>query len=136
MASARFGGGVVQVYLSVYNAVLFMGWCAVFSGAVYALMKEGLGEVYAATAPVLVYAQSAAVMECVHIAFGMVRSPLFSTLLQVFSRVTLLWIVTWPFEHVQKSSLTLMRCDLIDKNTAETRTHIYTYIFTYIYTHR
>ena len=64
MASARSGVGMIQMYLSVYNAVLFMGWCAVFAAAVYALMMENLGAVYAATAPVLVYAQSAAVMEC------------------------------------------------------------------------
>ena len=119
-------GSIVKVYLSVYNAALFACWCAVFAGAVCALKTEGLGAVFAATAPVLVYAQSAAVMECVHIAFGMVRSPLFSTLLQVFSRVTLLWIVTWPFEHVQTSSLTLVRYDLIGENSV--KSHVHTHI--------
>ena len=43
---------------------------------------------------------------------GLVRSPLMTTALQVFSRVALVWVVTWPYEEVQRGQLTVFRCGL------------------------
>lgn len=44
----------------------------------------------------LLLVQSSAVLEIVHSLFGLVRSPLSSTFIQVNSRLFVLWIYTWP----------------------------------------
>ena len=115
--------GPKKLYLAAYNLALLVGWSAIMFEAVRALLIEGVSGVFGRAEPLLLVCQSAAVLEIVHIMLGLVRSPLMTTALQVFSRVTLVWVVTWPYEEVQRGQLTLFRYDdaLQNRNDYELR---------------
>lgn len=58
--------------------------------------------------------QSLAVLEVVHAAVGLVRSPVFTTAQQVASRIFIVWgiLVATP-EAIQLGSVTPIKCDFV-----------------------
>lgn len=55
--------------------------------------------------------QTAAVLEIAHSALGLVRSPVMTTLQQVFSRVFIVWGILWAVPHATaEQTLPLFRC--------------------------
>eukprot|EP01025_Chloroclados_australasicus_P059962 TRINITY_DN762_c0_g1_i1.p4 TRINITY_DN762_c0_g1~~TRINITY_DN762_c0_g1_i1.p4 ORF type:complete len:228 (-),score=23.54 TRINITY_DN762_c0_g1_i1:257-940(-) len=85
-------------YLLAYNSSLVLGWgiCLIRSmAAIYS--GEGLPGAWNAVKIPLGISQTAAIMEIVHAATGIVRSPLMATGLQVASRIGILWGVLMPF---------------------------------------
>ncbi|KAG1660348.1 hypothetical protein FOA52_014401 [Chlamydomonas sp. UWO 241] len=85
-------------YLAAYNLGLLAGWAYVLGLTIKVAFVEGgsPADVYAAVALPLMVSQTAAVMEIVHSAIGVVRSPLFVTATQVFSRLWILWGIVVP----------------------------------------
>lgn len=81
-------------YLVVYNVTQFVGWT-------YLLLQLGLHvknrssyeDLYASVATALQIFQTAAVLEIVHAATGLVRSNVTVTLQQVTSRVYIVWLI-------------------------------------------
>eukprot|EP00591_Stephanopyxis_turris_P001033 CAMPEP_0195519352 /NCGR_PEP_ID=MMETSP0794_2-20130614/14594_1 /TAXON_ID=515487 /ORGANISM="Stephanopyxis turris, Strain CCMP 815" /LENGTH=762 /DNA_ID=CAMNT_0040648487 /DNA_START=70 /DNA_END=2358 /DNA_ORIENTATION=+ len=106
---------VSNAYLIVYNSACCMGWArllflalpSVFSAlSSFSLssIAESLASVYAieGVASTLTMVQSAALLEIVHAALGLVRSPIFVTTLQVGSRIAALFaIVNSPSSQSQ-----------------------------------
>jgi very-long-chain (3R)-3-hydroxyacyl-CoA dehydratase len=94
-----------DMYLIVYNLCCCVGWSTIFALSVLSLskgipqdgFKEALANVYSTNhlADLLFYTQSAAVLEIVHAAVGMVRSPVIVTAMQVASRIWALLAVTF-----------------------------------------
>ena len=89
--------GPKEIYLIFYNAACCVGWAYVLAMAVQALVKgipeDGVSEALAGIfglkdmENVLTIVQSAALMEIVHAAIGLVRSPVVVTAMQVSSRI-------------------------------------------------
>lgn len=93
--------GLKEMYLLAYNASCAMAWALVLRVAIFTLMDDvpeygvvgALARVYAAPdlALLLKCAQCAALLEIVHSAIGLVRSPVVVTFMQVSSRIVALF---------------------------------------------
>lgn len=84
--------GPKDIYLILYNALCCAGWGLVLKLALETVVAggtEALANVYATEglSTFLTYAQSAALLEILHAAAGLVRSPVFVTAMQVSSRI-------------------------------------------------
>uniref|UniRef100_A0A7S2AMZ6 very-long-chain (3R)-3-hydroxyacyl-CoA dehydratase n=1 Tax=Octactis speculum TaxID=3111310 RepID=A0A7S2AMZ6_9STRA len=86
----------MKAYLVLYNLLSAGGWAYVLALAVSCLQKNvEPAEAWAKFGQPLAIVQSAAFMEILHSLFGMVRSPLIVTAMQVSSRLLLVWGVTY-----------------------------------------
>lgn len=94
--------GVLKLYLLAYNGLLTVGWAVILVRTVLYVVDHGASWVADGTVVTmpglydnlrwwLQVFQTAAFLEIVHAALGMVRSGLFTTLMQVFSRLFVLW---------------------------------------------
>ena len=94
--------GAVGLYLITYNTACLLGWAYVLFLATSSLLsskpssisalKTALGGVWSAVAVPLSYVQWAMCLEIVHAAVGFVPSPVFTTFLQVLSRIVVLLV--------------------------------------------
>jgi len=83
-----------DIYLFAYNALQVAGWGSILVKTVKGLAAHSSNEqLYLNVELLLQVFQTAAVLEIVHIALGLVRSPLGTTVTQVFSRVTVVWLI-------------------------------------------
>lgn len=89
-----------DIYLIAYNALCCAGWAQVLMQSLDFLYKSyqmeefvvGLEAVlFSGIADYLIVVQLAAILEIVHAAVGLVRSPVFVTAMQVSSRVVVLF---------------------------------------------
>ncbi|MCJ1433236.1 hypothetical protein MMC27_002595 [Xylographa pallens] len=85
-------------YLIAYNATSALLWSILLGRVLLLLPLAGYQNVYAGVGQYAKWTQTLAVLEIVHSAFQIVRSPLLTTTIQVFSRVLLVWgiVNTWP----------------------------------------
>ena len=83
---------MANLYLFLYNAAVMVGWCMtmkiVVESWVNGLSSEDMWDLVEVP---LKLAQTAAVMEIVHAAIGLVRSNPVTATMQVGSRLALLW---------------------------------------------
>jgi len=85
-----------QVYLFIYNAVQVLGWSIILMKTIDGLFHGyTYARLYASVAFELQIFQTAAVLEILHTLVGIVRSPIGTTTMQVYSRV----MVVWPVLH-------------------------------------
>nr|CCC94116.1 putative protein tyrosine phosphatase [Trypanosoma congolense IL3000] len=81
-----------KAYLLAYNGTLLAGWATILAKIAQHFSNGGaVTEVYPVIARLLVIFQSAAVMEVLHALLGLVRSPVGTTLLQLLSRLLVLY---------------------------------------------
>lgn len=62
--------------------------------------------------PLLHVTQSLAALEVAHAAAGLVRSPVFTTVQQVASRLFVVWGILYAVPNVESGSLVLFRCSV------------------------
>uniref|UniRef100_A0A914ULM6 Very-long-chain (3R)-3-hydroxyacyl-CoA dehydratase n=1 Tax=Plectus sambesii TaxID=2011161 RepID=A0A914ULM6_9BILA len=94
----------VQIYLFIYNAVQVVGWGFVLVKTANGLIHgKSYEQLYDAVKCELEIFQTAALLEIVHAALGFVRSPISTTVMQVFSRVMLVWPVLYKVESARSS---------------------------------
>lgn len=75
------------VYLVAYNLAAMCGWAYVIAIVVQCALESATpAQLWARVAVPLQVAQTMAILEIVHAASGLVRSPVATTFLQVFSR--------------------------------------------------
>lgn len=91
-----------RVYLFFYNVLNVAFWATVLlRGATSALIWASKGHLplvfNTVYSPYLTRAQSLALLEIAHSLFGLVRAPLLTTVMQVASRIFLVWGVMYPF---------------------------------------
>lgn len=88
-------------YLLAYNALLTAGWASVLALTWSTVAKGGDTEdVWNAVEIPLKISQTAAIMEVIHAATGIVKSPVGITAMQVASRLWCLWGIVVPCAHV------------------------------------
>ncbi|KAG0297782.1 hypothetical protein BGZ98_000437 [Dissophora globulifera] len=84
---------VVNLYLIAYNWASFAAWSYVLVQTVKTLIDTDgdFSKVYAVIGDQLVWVQTAALLEVFHSLFGFVKSPVGTTIMQVSSRLLLVW---------------------------------------------
>eukprot|EP00455_Lapot_gusevi_P016727 TRINITY_DN186_c0_g1_i1.p1 TRINITY_DN186_c0_g1~~TRINITY_DN186_c0_g1_i1.p1 ORF type:complete len:218 (-),score=31.74 TRINITY_DN186_c0_g1_i1:82-735(-) len=87
-----------NLYLVTYNVLLSLSWLATLSIALSHLNSQGLEGLWERIELPLKVSQTAAIMEVFHSLFGLVRSPIATTVMQVSSRLGLLWAVCNPIQ--------------------------------------
>ena len=123
--------GPKEVYLILYNVCACVGWSVVLALALKTLavgvpqdgLTEALSNVYATEglATFLTYSQTAALLEIVHAALGLVRSPVLVTAMQVGSRIVALIAVNGSLAAQSKYNnylpYSLVPCTCMDHPT-------------------
>ncbi|KAI9247349.1 tyrosine phosphatase-like protein [Sporodiniella umbellata] len=103
----------VDWYLLSYNQVSFMGWFWILVLTVHTLYETqgDYTQVFERVWPALSYVQTAALFEVLHSLVGFVRAPFMTTLMQVASRLFLVWGVNYfvpeIHSHWSFSSMTI-----------------------------
>ncbi|KAL8900997.1 MAG: hypothetical protein Q9192_000773 [Flavoplaca navasiana] len=97
-------GEIAKEYLTAYNAICALLWLSVFGRTVVILPITGVESVYEAAGDFTKWTQTVAILEILHSAFGLVRSPLPTTILQVASRIVLVWAVVNQFPAATSTS--------------------------------
>eukprot|EP01104_Vermistella_antarctica_P005936 TRINITY_DN16682_c0_g1_i1.p1 TRINITY_DN16682_c0_g1~~TRINITY_DN16682_c0_g1_i1.p1 ORF type:complete len:760 (+),score=228.59 TRINITY_DN16682_c0_g1_i1:73-2280(+) len=91
-----------KIYLLAYNLASCFGWAYILFLVVKSYQAdETASELYEKVGEPLMYVQSAALLEVFHSLLGLVRSPVVTTLMQVASRLLLVWGFTSRFEVSQ-----------------------------------
>lgn len=88
----RKQGAITKAYLFLYNVVAMVGWAYVLYITVKHYLDGGKPhELYPKIEYWLKIAQTLALLEVVHSILGLVSSPVGSTVMQVASRIYILW---------------------------------------------
>ncbi|KAK1765761.1 tyrosine phosphatase-like protein [Phialemonium atrogriseum] len=90
-------------YLIAYNSASAIAWTTILGRVVAVLLLKGPHMVPLAVDNFARITQTFATLEILHSVLGIVPSPLFTTLMQVASRLFLMWLVTYPFPSVTTS---------------------------------
>jgi len=99
-------GTATTAYLLAYNTTLSIGWFVILVKTVLAIYRHD--PVYPTIEMELKIFQTAAVLEIAHSFFGLVRSPVATTAMQVFSRVVILWPVMNSVVEAQQGYSVIM----------------------------
>jgi very-long-chain (3R)-3-hydroxyacyl-CoA dehydratase len=89
--------------LILYNSALTVGWSVVLYLIVDHLFKNDFNPTgsYDRVELILKISQTAAVLEVLHVLLGLVKSDLFVTIVQVASRIVILWLVAHGIVEVR-----------------------------------
>lgn len=93
-------GSLKSKYLILYNLISALLWLAVLSRVVVLNSLVGFEQVYEGVGKFTQLTQTMAILEILHSAIGLIRAPLLTTLLQVASRLLLVWGVLEPFPEL------------------------------------
>ncbi|KAL9603082.1 MAG: hypothetical protein Q9219_001447 [cf. Caloplaca sp. 3 TL-2023] len=88
---------VAKEYLSAYNSVCALLWFSILGRVLLIVPITGIESVYDGAGDFTKWTQTVAVLEILHSAFGLVRSPLITTFMQVASRLLIVWGVVNQF---------------------------------------
>ncbi|KAI8320401.1 PTPLA-domain-containing protein [Martensiomyces pterosporus] len=99
MAQSK-GAGAVESYLVAYNLASFVGWAYVLMQTVLYLLENGtnLDGIFDRVGYAVIYVQTGAVLEVVHSLVGFVRSGFITAIMQVYSRLLLVWGILYLFD--------------------------------------
>lgn len=106
---------VVNAYLIAYNWASFGAWFYVLIQTTNVLLTTGndFTKVYDVVGDHLVWIQTAALLEVLHALFGLVKSPVGTTAMQVASRLLLVWGICTLFPVPEVQFRSLLRAQLI-----------------------
>ncbi|KAF2452633.1 tyrosine phosphatase-like protein [Lineolata rhizophorae] len=93
-----------RAHLLGYNFLSAILWASVLGRVVLLASLVGWQHVFAGTGEFAKWTQTMALMEVVHSVFGLVRASIMTTLIQVASRILLVWPVFTLFPGVVASS--------------------------------
>lgn len=80
--------GLQKSYLILYNLVELLGWAAVCGLSVFHFVSGGsLTSLHGVSGDLMYYVQWSAILEILHALLHIVPAPIFTTIIQVFSRV-------------------------------------------------
>ncbi|KAH8176168.1 protein tyrosine phosphatase-like protein, PTPLA domain-containing protein [Sarocladium implicatum] len=89
-----------KLYLLAYNFNNAVLWGVILLRVLLNVATEGFAAVQPNMSDIVPFTQTLALLEIAHSAFGLVRAPIFTTVLQVFSRIFIVWFVVYPFPQV------------------------------------
>lgn len=89
--------GAKELYLKAYNISMVIGWSFILFNYVMGALETGFNAdlMYQKVRVLLQIFQYGAILEIFHTIFGLVRSPIFTTAVQVFSRVVLVAVLEY-----------------------------------------
>ncbi|KAJ3377465.1 hypothetical protein HDU92_008250 [Lobulomyces angularis] len=88
--------GLRKTYLVAYNFASLIGWAY----ALYLLTTvKDSSRSFEKTGDIVTYVQTMAVLEIFHALLGLVKTPVITTIIQVFSRLTLVWLICYNFNQ-------------------------------------
>ncbi|RFU28841.1 hypothetical protein B7463_g7486, partial [Scytalidium lignicola] len=90
-------------YLILYNFVSSLLWFIVLGRVVMLVPLVGFKNVYGGVGEFTKWTQTLALMEVIHSAVGIVRAPISTTLMQVSSRILLVWGIVDQFPYLAQS---------------------------------
>lgn len=93
-----------------YNFACCLGWLYVLALCIKHVSNNSIDSLWGDVEMTLKVVQTAAVMEILHALTGVVKSPWFTTFLQVFSRVWVVWAVMHVAPTAQNSMFTVLTC--------------------------
>ncbi|KAK5664152.1 hypothetical protein OQA88_367 [Cercophora sp. LCS_1] len=98
-ATAKRAGasGPKKAYLVLYNAASAIAWSVVFGRVAAVLYTRGAPLVPLVVNDFARNIQTVAIMEILHALTGVVPAPVFTTAMQVASRLLLVWGISFPF---------------------------------------
>ncbi|RQM06285.1 hypothetical protein DH86_00001098 [Scytalidium sp. 3C] len=99
----RTSNSLKTQYLVLYNAVSTILWLVLLGRTLVLIPLAGFENVYGGVGEFLKWTQTLALMEVVHAALGIVRAPITTTLMQVASRLLLVWGIVDQFPHLAQS---------------------------------
>ncbi|KAF4631831.1 hypothetical protein G7Y89_g6299 [Cudoniella acicularis] len=91
-------------YLILYNFVSALLWLVVLGRVVLLVPLVGFGRTYKGVGRFAKWTQTMALLEVVHAATGVVRAPVSTTIMQVSSRILLVWGIVNNFPFLAKSA--------------------------------
>jgi very-long-chain (3R)-3-hydroxyacyl-CoA dehydratase len=93
---------MIKLYLVLYNlsAAVLWAFTLFYASDWYLHLNMTRAAFETNVLPVLTYAQTLAVLEIFHSLFGIVKSPVVTTTVQVFSRIFVLWGFLRPFSII------------------------------------
>ena len=105
-----------MVYLLAYNVCSALSWSFLLISTLQHVLAHPhqLTATHAAVGPIVAYVQTTAILEVLHVLLRCVRSPLPTTIIQVSSRLLLVWGITEQFSAVRAPFL----------SSCHTHTHI------------
>lgn len=93
------------LYLSLYNLLFALLWVAVGARALtHYLHGSGRQALFESVEPLARWVQTLTLVEVIHAAIGLVKSPVSTTAIQVFTRVIQVWMIWWCFPESTASS--------------------------------
>ncbi|XP_064597266.1 very-long-chain (3R)-3-hydroxyacyl-CoA dehydratase 2-like [Liolophura sinensis] len=104
----RGTGPLAVIYLTAYNVAQTLGWSALMLSISSNLLTRGYQTLYEENEMLLKAFQTAAILEVVHCAIGIVRSNVLLTAVQVASRVFLVWGIVHTVPQTQTNFGVLM----------------------------
>ncbi|KAI1330451.1 tyrosine phosphatase-like protein [Xylariaceae sp. FL0255] len=99
-AARKPSSSVKNGYLILYNAVSAILWLTVLGRIVSINVMRGHQFAYPVVGEFCKWTQTLAGMEVLHSLFGIVRAPILTTFMQVFSRYAIVWGVTDLFPQL------------------------------------
>ncbi|KAL2263747.1 hypothetical protein VTK26DRAFT_5391 [Humicola hyalothermophila] len=97
------GFGPKKAYLVLYNAASAIAWGVILGRVAVVLSMGGPSFVPLVVDNFARITQTCAVMEILHALTGVVPAPVFTTVMQVASRLFLMWAVCYPFPQLNVS---------------------------------
>ncbi|PWY87222.1 PTPLA-domain-containing protein [Aspergillus sclerotioniger CBS 115572] len=88
-----------KAYLTTYNTTSLLLWatCTLQTLSLFA-QNHSIPQIFNNVYPLLKITQSLALLEILHSILGLVRAPVFTTVMQVASRILLVWGIMFPFQ--------------------------------------
>ncbi|KAF6821009.1 protein tyrosine phosphatase-like protein [Colletotrichum sojae] len=100
----RRSSPVKTAYLVLYNFVSACAWSVVLGRTIGLYTLRGPQFVHLGVGEWTRWTQTLAAMEVLHALLGVVRAPVFTTVMQVLSRFVLVWGVVYPFPFLARST--------------------------------
>jgi very-long-chain (3R)-3-hydroxyacyl-CoA dehydratase len=91
-------------YLVLYNATSALLWTTVLTRTITLAAARGPGAVHAGVGDWTKWTQTLALLEVAHALLGVVRAPLATTVMQISSRLLLVWAIVHPFPHLAREN--------------------------------
>ncbi|KAL3489099.1 tyrosine phosphatase-like protein [Aspergillus germanicus] len=86
-----------RCYLLLYNIVSVLLWLRILLAVI---TSYGDSQIYTTIEPWTRWTQTLAVLEILHAATGITRSPIFTTFTQIFARSVQVWAINYGFPEV------------------------------------
>ncbi|KAJ4410299.1 hypothetical protein N0V85_003978 [Neurospora sp. IMI 360204] len=98
------GSALRKGYLVLYNAASAVAWATILGRVASVYFAKGAPFVPLVVDDFARVTQTFAVMEIFHALTGIVPAPIFTTAMQVASRLMLVWGISYPFPHLNTSA--------------------------------